>query len=220
MASFEQADGTVTDSDTGFLTRNLLILLFTGVETVALGVWLALVEDAAVVSQATALGLGVLLVGLVVEHVLTDAAVNGAPPSFPGGNVLFFSATETALWALWLVVAEQVGGLIGVAVAGVVLAVLLVPQHTIEDNVLKGESLFSEFFDGGTVGFSIIESVGATVWLAFVFDGSLLEELLGALASVGLTITLDVEPALVGLGILAVFLLVEHVVGVRYSRHD
>ena len=219
MATPGQTRETTTSSAFGLFNRTVLVVLFTGVETAALGVWLALVEDAPALSQAAALGLGVLLVGLVLEHVLTDAAVNGRF-SLPGGRVLFFSATETALWALWLVIAEQVGGLAGVAVAGVILAVVLVPQHTIEDNVLRGRGLFSRLFDSGTIGFSIIETAGATVWLALVFDGSLLTEALDTLTEFGVPLTLDIDPALVGLGVLALALLLEHVVGVRFSRRS
>jgi hypothetical protein len=46
----------------------------------------------------------------------------------------------------------------GVAVAGVVL----VPQHTVEDNVLRGRGLFADLFAAGTIGFSIVEAAGAT----------------------------------------------------------
>lgn len=218
MATPEQSTDTPSNSLFAAVNRTVLIVLFTGVETVALGLWLAFVEDAAVLSQATAIGLGILLVGLLVEHVLTDAAVRGSF-SVPGGGVVFFSATETALWALWLVIAEQIGGLVGVGVAGVVLAVLLVPQHTIEDNILRGRGLFSRLLDGGTVGFSIIEAAGATVWLAFVFEGELLvDEIVRLFEQVGIDLVLEVDPALVGLGILAVALLIEHLVGVRFSR--
>jgi hypothetical protein len=196
----------------GRLNRLVLITLFTLIETAALGAWLALVEDAPTVSQATALGLGILVVGLVVEHVLTDLAVNGFDLSLPGWRVLVFSVSETALWALWLVVAERVGGVEGFVAAAVVLAVLLVPQHTIEDNVLRGKGLFANLVDSGTVGFSILESAGATVWLVFVLSPDLVDSLL-----VGTPLA-TVDPAFVGLGILAIALFVEHIIGVRFSR--
>jgi hypothetical protein len=152
----------------------------------------------------------VLLVGLFVEHIFTDFAVNGLNLSFPVGKVFVFSATETALWAVWLLVAERVDGQTGLVAAGVVLAVLLVPQHTIEDNVLRGGGLLSRLVALGTVGFSAIEAASATVWLAFVLQPELFDGLLvGPLETV--------EPALVGLGVLAGGLLVEHLIGVRFS---
>jgi hypothetical protein len=196
----------------GRIGRFGLVIAFTVVETVALGIWLALVEDAPTVSEATALGLGVLLAGLVLEHVLTDIAVNGFGLSASTEGLLFFSASETALWALWLLIAEQVGGLAGFAAAAVVLAVLLVPQHTIEDNALRGKALFSNLLDAGTVGFSIVESVGATVWLVFVLSPDLVAGLLAG------TPLATVETEVVGLGVLALALFVEHTIGVRFSR--
>jgi hypothetical protein len=201
----------------GSVWRVFLIGLFTGVETVALVVWLALVEGVAVegvpvVPRAAAIGLAVLIVGLFVEHFLTDLAVNGLDLSFPVGSAAFFSVTEGVLWAVWLGVADRVGGLDGLLAAGVVLAVLLVPQHTIEDNVLRGEGLFSRLLDFGTVGFSVVEAAGATVWLLLVRRGGLLE---APLAEAGLG---TVDPAVVGVGVLAVALFLEHLIGVAFSR--
>lgn len=195
----------------GGVSRLVLIGTFTGVETVALVGWLAFVEDAPVVSHASAIGLGILLVGLLLEHALTDQAVNGVDLSFPVGKGVLFSVTETALWALWLVIAEHVGGVEGLFVSGVVLAVLLVPQHTIEDNALRGEDLFWPLINARTIGFSLIEAVGATVWLLFVRRGDLVAPLLdGRLGTI--------EPALAGVGILAVTLFIEHNLGVLFAR--
>lgn len=197
-------------SAAGVAVRVVVIAVFTAVETAALGGWLSFVDGAAAVSRAVAIGLGILLVGLFVEHVLTDVAVNGVDLSFPAGKVALFSVSETALWALWLLVADRVGGRTGLAVAGVALAVLLVPQHTVEDSVLRGERLLSDLVDRGTVGFSVVEAAGATAWLAFVRGDPALEQVLvGPLATV--------DPALVGLGVLAVALFVEHDMGVRFS---
>jgi len=210
-------ESTSQAQSSGFLAgvvRVVLVVLFTGVETVALVTWLALVLDAAPVSQTAAVGLGVLFVGLVVEHFLTDQAVNGVDLSFPVGAALVFSATEAALWALWLVVAERVGGIEGLVVAGALLAILLVPQHTIEDNALRGAGLLSSLLDLRTLGFSIIEGLGATVWLLFVTQTSVVEPLL---TDLGVS---TAGPETVGVAILAVALLVEHVVGVSFSRRS
>jgi hypothetical protein len=207
--------------------RFVLIALFTGVETIALGVWLALVQDASLVSQASVVGLSILAGGLVLEHFLTDLAVNGLDASIPGGEAITFSLTETALWALWLAVAEAIGGIRGILVAGILLAVLLVPQHTIEDNVLRGRDLDATLLDLNTLDFSVIEAAGATAWLVFVVRGEAFvpvlaavdESVFGDLASVvGISDVATVDPALVGLALLAVALFVEHNVGVSFSR--
>lgn len=194
--------------------RLALVAAFTGVETVALVAWLAVVEDAPAASRAAAVGLGVLLVGLVVEHVLTDLAVNGAGLSLPGARVFGVSVSETALWALWLVVAERVGGLEGLVLAGGVLAVLLVPQHTVEDNVLRGRGPVSWVVDFRTLGFSLVEAAGASVWLLFVTRGDLVAPWLVEFGLAG------VEPAVAGVGILAGALFVEHNLGVSFSRRS
>lgn len=193
------------------LRLSVLLVAFTAVETVALVVWLGLVESTPG-ARAASLGLGVLFLGLLVEHYLTDLAVNGASSPFPAGRALVFSATETALWAGWLAVAERVGGVTGIAVAGVALAVLLVPQHTIEDNVLRGGGLFDRLVDLDTLGFSVVESLGASAWLLFVFEPGLVAPLLpGGLA---------VDPAAVGAGLLGVSLLLEHVIATGFARRS
>jgi hypothetical protein len=193
-------------------------VVFTIVETVTLGVWLALVQDAPTVSTLAAIGAAVLVVGLFVEALVNTVVVNGFG-DFPLGNITVFSVTEAAIWIVWLVAAEQLGGLTGVGVAGVLLFVLMLPQHSIEDNVLRGRPLFSDVLAPGTALFTFVEAAGATVWLAFVFQGEQL------LANVGVGI--DTVPVLstflpelgaaVGLLVLGVALLVEHVMGVQFA---
>lgn len=198
----------------GMVVQFVLVGVFTAVETVTLVVWLAIVEDASVVSQASAIGITVLVAGLVLEHFLTDFTINRFDVSFPLGRGLLISVSEAVLWVLWLLIAERLGGLEGLAVAGVVLAVLLVPQHTIEDNVLRGGGLFTDIINLGTVTFSIVESVGATLWLLFVLETERAESLL---MDVGLS---SVDPAVIGVGILAVTLFVEHNMGVLFARRS
>jgi len=193
--------------------QTVLMVGFTLVETLALGFWLTLVEGAPLISAASAVGLGVLTVGLVLEHVLTDATVNGLSASaLPGRQVVAVSVSESLLWALWLGVAEQLGGVDGILVAGAVLAVLLVPQHTVEDNVIRDVGPFASVVDLGTTGFSLVEAAGATVWLLLVFEGGQFSGLLAALGLGG------VDPSAVGLGALAVFLFLEHDIGVALAR--
>lgn len=211
MATPEQRTETTMLGSFGAVARVGLVGVFTGVETVALVVWLALVEGSPVASRATAIGLTVLVGGFVLEHVLTDVAVNGFDLSFPYVRILGISVSEALLWALWLVIAELVGGLTGFLAAAVVLAVLLVPQHTVEDNVLRGRRPFSTLLNPGTVGFSVVEAVGATVWLLLVLRGEVAEPLLVEFGIGG------VEPAVIGFGILATTLFVEHVTGVMFS---
>lgn len=66
-------------------------------------------------------------VGLIVEHLLTDVAVNGINLDFPIDDIVILSASETVRWGIWLELAELVGGLVGFVLAFAVLAILLVP---------------------------------------------------------------------------------------------
>lgn len=191
----------------GSLLRLLIIAAFTAVETAGLAVWLGFVLEAPLVSRAVAIGLGVLAVALFLEHVLTDVAVNGVDFEMPVGAIVVFSVTEVVLWGVWLEVARFLGGTTGLGAAFVVLGVLLVPQHTIEDNALRGDPLLARLVDLGTLPFSLIEAAGATVWLALVlFPGLVGGSVAGFSAD------------LVGLAVLAVALFVEHNIGVRFAR--
>jgi hypothetical protein len=198
------------------LRRQPGIAAFTVVQVVGLGAWLGLARGNPQLTQFVTdrvavdpglVGLGLLFVALVVEHLLTDATVDDAGVGPPWVGMLLVSATETVLWGAWLAVAEAVGGLLGVGVAGVVLAVLLVPQHTVEDNGLRDRGLFSRLLTLGTVPFSVVEALGASVWLALVVEPSLLAE-----------VEAPADPALVGLAALAALLFVEHNLGVRFAR--
>ena len=193
--------------------QTLLMVGFTLVQTVALGLWVTLARGEPLISSASAVGFGVLSLGLVFEHVLTDATVNGLSVSvLPGRQVIATAVAEALLWVLWLGVAERLGGVDGILAAGALFAVLLVPQHTIEDNVLRGVGPFESVVDLGTVGLSVVEAAGATVWLLLVFEG---EQFGGLLATLGLG---GVDPAAAGLGALAVVLFIEHDIGVALAR--
>jgi len=92
-APMATTESTSQSQSTGFLAgvvRVVLVVLFTGVETVALVAWLALVLDAATVSQTAAIGLGALFVTqtAVVEPLLTDLGVSAVGPETVGVAVL------------------------------------------------------------------------------------------------------------------------------------
>ncbi|WP_135820012.1 hypothetical protein [Halostella litorea] len=194
------------------LGRYGLVVAFTGVETLALVVWLAFVEDAVVASRGVAAGFAVLALGLLLTRYLTVIAVNGIDGARLAAADVAVSVSETALWGAWLVVAEWVGGLGGVLGAGVVLAVLLVPQHTIADNALRGCGPFSTLADLQTLGFSVVQAGGATLWLLAARRGDLVAPFLAELG-VG-----TVEPAVAGAAALAAALLVTHVCAVAFAR--
>ena len=149
----------------------LRIAIFTIVEGVTLVIWLALVRSDAGIYQVSisslVAGLAVLAVGFTVEHIVAYNVIHGRGllelQGAPIGQKAVVSLIETAIWALWLVLAD-----LNAIVAAVVLTGLLILEHTLSDNVFKGKGLFSRLLDARTIGFSLIEATGAAIWLALV----------------------------------------------------
>jgi len=212
MATLDHGDRT---SLAGLVTtaRVLLILTFTGVETAALAIWLAVVDGASIASVTIVVGFGILVLGLGVVHVLTDLAVNGLDLTVPTRTVVGLSVSEAILWGVWLAIASSATSIDGFVLAGTVLAVLLVPQHTVADNALGGRPPFSSLLEPGTFGYSAVKSAGATVWLLFVRHPEYVLDRISALELA------SAEPAAVGLAILTLALFVEHNIAVTYSRN-
>ena len=152
----------------------LRIAVFTVVEVVALVVWLALVRMEAGAAQALigsiVIGVAILAVGITVEHLLSYNVVNRRPlfklAGLPVGRKFVVSIIETAIWAIWLVLTDP-----NPLAAALVLAVLLVFEHTFSDNVFRDKGTFARLINLRTVGFSIIEAAGAALWLGFVDSG-------------------------------------------------
>lgn len=210
-------------------TRLLAVGAFTVVEVAALAIWLATVRGQPLDSPLAIAGVGVLSIGLFVEGVATYRTVNGLDARIPAGTVAVLAATGTACWVGWLWLAERLGGAAGIAVAGLVLAVLLVPQHTVEDNVLRGERAFSWIVDGRTAGFSAVEAAGATAWLLVVTGELPASTVLGGVVGIDtLTAAASLASALVpgtvgpgwlvGACALTVALFLGHVGGVRFAN--
>ena len=174
------------------MTDALRIAIFTVVEVAALAIWLALVR-----SGSAIVGLVVLAVGFTLEHLIAYNVIHrrgllelrGAPV----GQKAVVSLIETAIWAVWLVLAGM-----NDILAAVVLAALLIVEHTLSDNVFKGRGLFSRLLDPRTIVFSLIEAAGAAIWLLLV----------------------DAGQAVIGIGILAVASFIEHVMAVALARQD
>jgi hypothetical protein len=196
------------------------IASFTVVEVAALAGWLALVRIEPLGPASEVVGVSLLFAGLFLEGLLTHVTVNGVRKAPRTVVIAAFTATETLLWVGWLALAERVGGALGIGAAGLALAVLLVPQHTVEDNVLGSRSALARLFDAGTIGFSVLEAAGATAWLLLVAGVVPATPFLGAVGLAGLGTALPVGvgvPELVGVGVLAVSLFIEHLVGVRHA---
>lgn len=194
--------------------RWALVLALTGLEVATLALWLALIDGASPLSRAAAVGVLVLVVGLQVEHFLTDLAANGSAVGFPLGRTLAVSVTEALLWIGWFAVAKALGGLRGVFVAGVAFAVALAVQHTVEANALRGRPLSCRLLDPATVGFSLLSGAGASLWLLFSTSVE------GAAPLTMLVAGAGIDPATAGGVALAAALLIERLLVVRFARRD
>lgn len=164
--------------------------VFTGVEVVGLVVWLMLATTGAGV-----IGAAILFGLLVIEHIIASNVIARRPLAnvrdVPVLQIAIFSALETGVWATWLLL-TGVNQLLAAAVLGAGLIV----EHTISDNVAKGQGLLSQLVDERTVGFSLIETVAAVVWLQQVGEGN----------------------AAGGIVVLAVLSTLEHIMGIRLAR--
>ncbi|WP_090614882.1 hypothetical protein [Natrinema salaciae] len=110
------------------------------VETVAVGLWFALVIGSRTSSTALA-GLGILFCGSLLR-----AGVFGATVSELGDLLqprrLVAALALTAGWVVWLFVAERIGDALGVAVATAVLAAVFAGQFVLEQRAFKRHACY------------------------------------------------------------------------------
>ena len=149
----------------------LRIAVFTIVEGATLAIWLALVRSEAGIYQVGAgslvAGVAVLAVGFTIEHIIAYNVIHNRGlldlQGVPIAQKAIVSLIETVIWAVWLLLAN-----LNMILAAVVLTGLLIVEHTLSDNVFKGRDIFSKLLDARTIGFSLVEAVGAAIWLALV----------------------------------------------------
>ncbi|WP_439027004.1 hypothetical protein [Haloarchaeobius sp. DT45] len=208
------------------------LFTFTVIEVLALGLWLALVLGEplvverlpATVPDLVVLAGAVLVVGLFLGKFVTDLTVNGLRLRIPVHRLALLSLTEALVWFGWLYTAQTLGGFRGIAAAGLVLGLVLVFQHTAESNVLRGEGVFSRLVAPGAVGVSLVLAVGATALLVLILEPGLVLAKIPVLVHAYLTVLVQAylpqmvldHLHLVGLAILAVFLLFANSLGLRF----
>ena len=172
----------------------LRIAVFTIIEGVTLVVWLALARGAASIGSMIA-ALAVLVVGFTIEHIMAYNVIHNRGlldlQGVPVVQKSVVSLIESGIWALWLTLTD-----LNAIVAAIVLTVLLVLEHTLSDNVFKGKGLFSKLLDARTIGFSLIEAVGAGIWLTLA----------------------DADLAILGIAVLVVASFIEHTLAVALAR--
>lgn len=148
------------------MNRNLKVGIFTAVEDAALVGWLALVR-----AGQRLLGVLVLPVGFFVEHVIAyNVKRNQSLFSFkglPSGKILVNAVLETGVWVAWLA-AYAVNPF---AATGFLLLALVV-EHSLTDNIFHGRPLFENLLNSKTLGFSAVETAGATAWLVLIGVGA------------------------------------------------
>ncbi|WP_222918917.1 hypothetical protein [Natrinema sp. SYSU A 869] len=105
------------------------------VETVGVGLWFGLVVSSRTTSTALA-GLGVLFCGSLLRAGVFSATVSDLgdllEPHRLGAAIVL-----TTGWVVWLLVAELIGGSVGVAVGTTVLAGVLTVQFILERYVFR-----------------------------------------------------------------------------------
>jgi hypothetical protein len=192
-------------------TRVLMILLFTLVEVAALVIWISILQGEPLVSRTAFVGFGILSLGLAIEYLLTDFTINGLDLSAPVWTIIGFSVSEAVIWGIWLAIASGATTVHGFVLATVVLALLLIPQHTMEDNAFRGDPPFRSLLDPGTAGFSVIKAAGATVWLMLLLSPRIVTDFV---RSVGLG---PLDPVVVGIGVLVLTLFTGHNIEISYA---
>lgn len=151
-----------TSSKQSPMKRTLGIILFSVIEVAGLAGWLILAD----LGRAFT-GILVLLVGLVVEHIVTDNLLHKRAlfqfDSLPFGQILAFSTLETGIWVSWL-------ALWGVhpALASAFLVAALVIEHTISKNVHERRPIFDKIVDVGVLPHTIVETAACDGWLVLV----------------------------------------------------
>lgn len=137
------------------------IAVFTVVEDAALVIWLALVRAGQRVG-----GVAALLVGFFVEHVIAQRVKGGPVTGKIAGQIAVNAILETVVWVVWLVLwpISRIG-------ATAWLYATLVVEHSLTDNIFHGRPLFSRLLNRNVFGFTALETIGSTAWLALVDAG-------------------------------------------------
>lgn len=144
------------------LQRTLGIVLFSIIEVAGLAGWLVLADAGQVV-----VGILVLALGLIVEHIVTDNLLHKRPlynlGSLPFGQIVAFSTLETGIWAVWL----ALWGIHPVLATAFLFSALVV-EHTVSKNVHERRGLFDKIVEIAVVPHTIVETIACDGWLILV----------------------------------------------------
>lgn len=184
------------------VNQQIQIGIFTVIEVITLVVWLVIALAATDVFSSI-LAAVVLIAGFTVEHIISYNVINRRQlldlHGVPIAQKAVVSVIETTIWILWLALAgTDAFDVVDALIAAAALAGLLIIEHTLSDNVFKNRSLFERIADKRTIVFSIIESSGATIWLALA----------------------QTDLGILGIAVLAAASFIEHTMAVALGRTD
>jgi len=137
------------------------IAVFTLVEDAALIIWLLLVRAGQRVG-----GVATLVVGFFVEHVIAQKVKGGPVTGRIAGRIGVNAVVETVVWVVWLLLWP-----ISRIAATAWLYATLVVEHSLTDNIFHVRPLFSQLLNRHVLGFTALETIGSTAWLAFADAG-------------------------------------------------
>jgi len=143
------------------------VAIFTAVEAGAIALRLAV---------GGLLGRAILLVGFLVEHVISYNVRNFRPllklRDLPGPAIVLLAILEYATWDIWFALTAQ-APLYLKALAFVVLFIGLIAGHGVELNVVRGFPPFTRYKQRLKESLDItgIESVTGTAWLKILAGG-------------------------------------------------
>lgn len=190
-----------------------LIGLVTVVKTVAIGVWLGFIIGSSD-ARGLVIGFGVLMGGLTVKHILTEISVNGLDLYHPLSPlaVILLSGSEAIVWTFWFLIIQSMQTFSGLLIGGVYLVAFLIPQHSLEDAIIRSERPIPDFLDTWKIVFSTVEATAATGLVFLVLRIGRIENVLSYY------LVTEFGLAKIGLALLASLLFIEHAMNVHYFR--
>lgn len=190
-----------------------LIGLVTVVKTVAIGVWLGFIIGSSD-ARGLVIGFGVLMGGLTVKHILTEISVNGLDLYHPLSPlaVILLSGSEAIVWTFWFLIIQSMQTFSGLLIGGVYLVAFLIPQHSLEDAIIRSERPIPDFLDTWKIVFSTVEATAATGLVFLVLRIGRIENVLSYY------LVTEIGLAKIGLALLASLLFIEHAMNVHYFR--
>lgn len=162
MSVIRRPDGLGRRTNRRVLGATAVITTAT-LELLAVGTWFALVGGNSRSAVAALVGLGVLVFGSLLRIGVFDAATTGsARMAHP--RRLVPAIVHAGCWVVWLLAAERIGGLVGLAAGAAILAVAIGIGFELERRAVRlGDR--RHFDVASTLGASALVAVGATALL-------------------------------------------------------